>query len=139
MAKVMNAVRMIGTNPESCIFEFVKSLFLSGLGIAPNKQTLPTKIERSDTMSSKKVMIGAVVGVAAGAVLGLLFAPAKGSMMRQRMARKVTESAEDVQESLSEYVDAAAEEYGSIKQGAVEFVDKAKKKAATATEKLRAR
>jgi gas vesicle protein len=90
-------------------------------------------------MSSKKVMLGAVVGVAAGAVLGLLFAPAKGAMTRRRMARKVTDSAEDVQENLSGYVDATVEEYDSVKQGAADFVDKAKKKAVSATEKLRAR
>ncbi len=88
-------------------------------------------------MSSKKVVIGAVVGVAAGAVLGLLFAPARGAMTRQRMARKVTDSAEDVQDSLSGYIDATTEGYGSIKKGAAEFVDKAKKKAASAAEKLR--
>jgi gas vesicle protein len=90
-------------------------------------------------MSSKKVVIGAVVGVAAGAVLGLLFAPAKGAMTRQRMARKVANSAEDVQENLSEYIDATVEKYDSVKQGAVDLVDKAKKKAASATERLRAR
>ena len=90
-------------------------------------------------MSSKKVMIGAAVGVAAGAVLGLLFAPAKGAMVRKRMARKVTDSAEDIQESLGEYIDSTTEEFDSVKQGAVDFVDKAKKKAVSATEKLRAR
>jgi gas vesicle protein len=84
-------------------------------------------------------MIGAAVGVAAGAVLGLLFAPAKGAMVRQRMARKVTDSAEDVQENLSGYIDATVEEYDSVKQSAVDFADKAKKKAVSATEKLRAR
>ena len=83
-------------------------------------------------------MIGAAVGVAAGAVLGLLFAPAKGAMVRKRMARKVTDSAEDVQENVSGYIDATVEEYDSVKQGAVDFVDKAKKKASSAAEKLRA-
>jgi hypothetical protein len=55
------------------------------------------------------------------------------------MARKVADSAEDVQENLSGYIDATVEEYDSVKQGAADFVDKAKKKAVSATEKLRAR
>jgi gas vesicle protein len=90
-------------------------------------------------MSTQKVMLGAVVGVAAGAVLGFLFAPAKGAMTRERMARKVTESVEDVQENLSEYIDATVEEYDSVKQNAANFVDTAKKKASSAAEKLRSR
>jgi len=90
-------------------------------------------------MSSKKVMIGAAVGVAAGAVLGLLFAPAKGAMVRERMARKITDSAEDVQDTLSEYIDDAVGDYDGVKQGAVDMVDTVKKKAASVSQKLRAR
>lgn len=90
-------------------------------------------------MSSKKVVIGAVVGIAAGAVLGFLFAPAKSAMMRQKMARKITDSAENIQESLSDYIDSTTEEFGSVKQGAVELVDAVKKKAASAAQKLHAR
>lgn len=90
-------------------------------------------------MSSKKVMIGAVVGVAAGAVLGLLFAPAKGAMARKRMAQKINDSAEDVQESLSGYIDDAVSDYEGVRQGAADLVDTVKKKAASASQKLRAR
>jgi gas vesicle protein len=107
-------------------------LLSSSSGIIANNQQ-----ERSEVMSSKKVMIGAVVGVAAGAVLGLLFAPAKGAMMRQKMARKITDRAEDIQESLGEYIDSTTEEFDSVKQGAMDLIETAKKKAASASQKLR--
>ena len=82
-------------------------------------------------MKSGKVLLGAIAGVAAGAVLGLLFAPAKGSATIKRVARKVSDSAEDVQENLNEYIDATSEGYNTVKKGAMDLVDKAKKNAAT--------
>jgi gas vesicle protein len=88
-------------------------------------------------MKSGKVMLGTVIGVAAGAVLGMLFAPAKGSAMRKRVARQVTGSAEDVQENLSEYVDATTEEYDTLKKGAMDLVDKAKKNVASVAGAIR--
>jgi gas vesicle protein len=81
-------------------------------------------------MRSGKVLLGVVAG-AVGVVLGMLFAPAKGSAMRKRMARKVTDSAEDVKENLNEYIDATTEEYDTIKKGAMDLIDKAKKNAAS--------
>ena len=84
-------------------------------------------------------MLGAVVGVAAGAVLGLLFAPGKGSELRKRLTRKGSNYAEDAQENLNEYIDTTAEVYDTVKDGAAGLVDKAKKNVASAAEALRAK
>ncbi len=46
-------------------------------------------------MSSRNILIGVVAGAAAGAILGMLFAPAKGSAMRKRIAQRGTDYAED--------------------------------------------
>lgn len=90
-------------------------------------------------MSSKKVLLSTAVGVAAGAVLGLLLAPAKGSATKKRIAKTVTNYAEEIQENLDDYVDGATEEFQSTKKGAVDLVDKTKKKAATIAGAMRAR
>jgi gas vesicle protein len=82
-------------------------------------------------MNSGKVFLGVVVGAVAGAVLGLLFAPAKGSVTRKSIARKGTEYAEDGKEKLNEYIDAITDEYDTIKEGAMDLVDKGKEKAAS--------
>jgi len=55
------------------------------------------------------------------------------------MARKITDSAEDVQDTLSGYVDDAVGDYDGVKQGAADLVDTVKKKAASVSQKLRAR
>ena len=39
-------------------------------------------------MSAGKVLIGIVAGAAAGAALGILFAPEKGSMTRSQISKK---------------------------------------------------
>ena len=82
-------------------------------------------------MISEKVILGIVAGAAVGAVLGVLFAPAKGSVTRKRIARRGTDCAEDVKEKLNEYTDAMIEEYDTIKEGAMDLVNRGKEKAAS--------
>jgi gas vesicle protein len=84
-------------------------------------------------MSSGKVLLGFVVGAAAGAALGILFAPAKGSVTRKRIARTGKDYAENVNDKLNEYADVVTEEYDTIKEGAMDLVEKGKKKAASMT------
>jgi hypothetical protein len=94
----------VGGGVTSLLFSILSSSslrFYQAGTLRPINKSYKQKIERSDAMSSKKVMIGAVVGVAAGAVLGLLFAPSKGAMTRQRMARKVAEMCRKVSANMS--------------------------------------
>lgn len=90
-------------------------------------------------MNSGKVLLGFIVGVAVGAVLGVLFAPAKGSVTRKRITRKGTEYAEDVKEKFNEYIDALTEEYDTVKEGTMNWVDKGKEKAASVAEAIHAK
>jgi gas vesicle protein len=82
-------------------------------------------------MSSGKVLLGIVVGAAVGAVFGMLYAPAKGSVTRRRIVRRGTDYVEDVKEKFNEYIDALTEEYDSVKEGAMDLVDKGIEKAAS--------
>ena len=49
-------------------------------------------------MSTGKVLLGILAGIAAGALVGVLFAPDKGSSTR----KKITKKGEDYVESLTE-------------------------------------
>ena len=53
-------------------------------------------------MKSGKVVLGVMAGVAAGAAIGILFAPKKGSKTRKLIARK----GEDFADAIKEKVDA---------------------------------
>ena len=84
-------------------------------------------------MDTGKVLLGVVAGAAAGAIVGMLFAPAKGTVTRRRIARRSAEYAEEAKDKFNEYVDALAEEYETVREGAMDWVDKGKEKAASLT------
>jgi gas vesicle protein len=56
-------------------------------------------------MSSGKVVLGVLAGLAAGALLGVLFAPDKGSETRKKMAEKGGELADGVKDKLNKLID----------------------------------
>ena len=56
--------------------------------------------------SGSKVLLAALVGVAAGIGIGMLIAPAKGSKTRKRLKKRIMGIADMMQEDLSEKVNA---------------------------------
>jgi gas vesicle protein len=67
-------------------------------------------------MSSGKVLLGVLAGVAAGAMLGILFAPEKGSTTRRKIVSKGEEYVDDLKEKFSEFVDKVADKFESAKE-----------------------
>lgn len=72
-------------------------------------------------MSSKSVLAGILAGAAIGAALGILFAPAKGTETRRKIAEKGSDLAgnikdkyHDLSESISEKFDSAKEKLSGI-------------------------
>ena len=53
-------------------------------------------------MKSGNVVLGVMAGIAAGAVIGVLFAPKKGSKTRKLIARKGEDFAESIKEKINE-------------------------------------
>jgi gas vesicle protein len=84
-----------------------------------------------ETMKPGKVLLGVTVGAVAGAILGMLFAPTKGSVTRKRIARRGTAYAEDVKEKI---IDTVTEEYDIVKEGAMDLIEKGKEKLASVAE-----
>jgi gas vesicle protein len=69
----------------------------------------------------------------------VLFAPAKGSVTRKRIARRGADFAEDVMEKFNESIDALNEGYDTVREGAMNWVDKGKEKAASIAEAIHAK
>jgi len=56
-------------------------------------------------MSSGKVMLGILAGITAGAIIGILFAPDKGSETRKKLYTKGDEYAEELKDKFNEFVE----------------------------------
>jgi gas vesicle protein len=67
-------------------------------------------------MSSGKVLLGLLAGVAAGALLGVLFAPDKGSVTRKKITKKGEDFAEGLTEKFNEFADSVSEKFDDVKE-----------------------
>jgi len=79
-------------------------------------------------MSSGKLLLGVLGGVAAGALLGILFAPAKGSRTRRRILLKSENYAEGLKEKFNEYLEKVTEKFEQVKEDVSAIAQKGKDK-----------
>ena len=72
-------------------------------------------------MKSGKIILGVLAGLAAGAALGILFAPDKGSETRKKIAEKGKDCGADMKDKFNELASTLTSKGG-------EFVDEIKNK-----------
>ena len=77
-------------------------------------------------MESGKVVLGVLAGVAAGALLGILFAPDKGTKTRKKIMSKGDDYADAIKEQVEELVETINEKYESIMGNTDKVVSKVK-------------
>jgi gas vesicle protein len=75
-------------------------------------------------MSSGKLVLGLLAGVAAGALAGILFAPAKGSRTRRRIMKKGENYAEGLKEKFNDLLEKVNEKMEQVKEEVSQFADK---------------
>jgi gas vesicle protein len=75
-------------------------------------------------MSSGKVLLGVLAGVAAGALLGVLFAPDKGSVTRKKISKKSDDYADSLKEKFDEFLDSLSVKYEDVKKDVSNFTEK---------------
>jgi gas vesicle protein len=75
-------------------------------------------------MSSKNVLLGVLGGLAAGALLGVLFAPDKGSKTRKGISKKGEDFIDGMKEKLNDLVDSMSEKFEETKEEVADFSQK---------------
>ncbi|OGS69866.1 MAG: hypothetical protein A3F91_00190 [Flavobacteria bacterium RIFCSPLOWO2_12_FULL_35_11] len=84
-------------------------------------------------MKAQKVILVTLASAAIGAVLGILFAPHKGSKTRDKISKKGNDYLEGFEEKFNEFVDMATNKFETMKEEATKM---AKNKIAEAEEIL---
>lgn len=77
-------------------------------------------------MSTGKVVLGTVTGLAIGGILGILFAPQKGSVTRKQILDKGNDYADELKSKYSEFADVITEKIQSAKEFAMELTEDTK-------------
>ncbi|MFC6876714.1 YtxH domain-containing protein [Flavobacterium myungsuense] len=75
-------------------------------------------------MESGKVILGVVSGIAVGAVLGVLFAPEKGSKTRRKILETGKEYTDNLKEKFSDLYEDVSNKYENLLEDAKEYVTK---------------
>ena len=83
-------------------------------------------------MSSGKVFLGVLAGLAAGALLGILFAPEKGSVTRKKISKKGEDYADILKEKFDEFLDNISGKYEETKEEGSDISEQAQSKPAEA-------
>jgi gas vesicle protein len=83
-------------------------------------------------MSSGKVLLGVLAGVAGGALLGILLAPAKGSDTRKKYVKMGKDFEDELKNKFNGIVQDVTDKYDEAKNSVSEFA----KKVHTTSEKI---
>ncbi len=80
-------------------------------------------------MDSGKVVLGALAGLATGAVLGILFAPDKGSATRKKIVREGNDYVDGLGDKFNDFIDSASKKFEALKNEAVHMAENGKARA----------
>jgi gas vesicle protein len=74
-------------------------------------------------MTSGKILLGVLAGVAAGAAIGVLFAPEKGSVTRRKISKKGDDYVDNLKEKFNHFIEEIKMEASSVKDKANDFLE----------------
>lgn len=75
----------------------------------------------------KTKVLGVIAGIATGALLGVLFAPDKGSKTRKKIKTKSVEAKDSLKEEFDNFLDTVSKKYDSVVKNGEEVLEKGKK------------
>jgi len=72
-------------------------------------------------MNSGKLALGVVAGAAIGAALGIIFAPAKGAVLRRKIQSMSVKEADVLKDKYNDFADNMSKKYEKAKENIVDF------------------
>jgi gas vesicle protein len=72
-------------------------------------------------MNTGKLALGLLVAAATGAVIGILFAPAKGAALRRKIHRMGEKEVDVLKDKYNEFTDGVSHTYDKVKENVVDF------------------
>ena len=87
-------------------------------------------------MSTSKVLLGVVVGLAAGAMAGILMAPDSGSNTRQKLSSRGQGMVDDLKGKFNDFLDGFMSQVETVKDDANDIADRAKSKIGETVKKV---
>jgi len=79
-------------------------------------------------MNSGKVALSVLAAAATGAILGILFAPAKGSALRRKIHSMGEKEVDVLKDKYSEFADTVSQKYDKVKTNVVDYAHQAMNK-----------
>lgn len=77
-------------------------------------------------MDTGKVVLGALAGLATGAILGILFAPEKGTETRKKIATKGKDSLDDLKNNYNDLIDSLSSKLDDVKNEGKKYIQEGK-------------
>ncbi|MDD2488829.1 MAG: YtxH domain-containing protein [Bacteroidales bacterium] len=77
-------------------------------------------------MNTGKIVLGVVAGIAVGSLLGVLFAPEKGSTTRKKICRKGQDDIDTLKEKFNDFIDGISEKFEKVKEEVKDFSEDVK-------------
>lgn len=78
-------------------------------------------------MKTDKTILGVIAGLAVGTVMGVLFAPDKGSKTRKKLIDKSTEATNELKNQYTKAAHTVSDKYNSLIKKGEELAEKEKK------------
>ena len=79
-------------------------------------------------MKNSDVVVGILGGLAVGAILGVLFAPDKGSNTRRKIAEKGTNLKDKLKGNFNDFVASIEDQYSNFTSNAEDVIEEGKSK-----------